>query len=647
VYSLGAILYELLTGQRAQLITATTPLEIDRAVCEVEVARPSLKAPGLDADLDNIVLMAMRKEAERRYGSVDQLAEDVRRHLDGRPVVARQDSVGYRTRKFLRRNRMAVGAGVLLVAVLIAGATAAALEARRADRERAAANRRFEQVRQLAGKFLLDFHDKIAGLPGSTAARKMVVETGLQYYDTLVKEAQGNRELLEEIARGYDRLGDVQGNPYFANLGDSAGALVSYRKALAIREGLRDDSPEFLRDRMGGRVKLAQMLSLTRDPAGAQKMLVETIALGEQSPVGQSRMVREALASAYRVSGDVHFRTGEFERAVVPFTKLLDLWTQMAAEKRDITAERSGLGVAHAKLADALVRIRRAGEALPHIRIAVEIDKELAEADRNSVPRLRKLYIDYTLLSLAFRYDPPLAGPGESRATVEKAAELAEGMASVDPNNSTALFDLMTAQTLVGDWFRSNNDPRSAVPHYRRAVEVVEKFASTRPAAQLTDDALVYAHQRLASGLGRSGELEESLAHCRNAEDVLARAEQRSPGLEQTLSRRFDVVSTRAEAYATAHRWTEAIAAFRESLTMLEELRRRDAKSETYLNDQVGNGMELADCYASAKQWAAATRSMETAMGALGEMGSRRSLTAEEEHKRAEGARKVAEWGKR
>src|SRR5207248_1110311 len=118
------------------------------------------------------------------------------------------------------------------------------------------------------------------------------------------KEAEGNRDLLEEIARGYDRLGDVQGNPYFANLGDSAGALATYRKAFAIREAIAheaiaNDSPEFLRDRIGGRVKLAQMTALAKDPAGADQMLRETIALGEHAPASQTRLAREALANAY------------------------------------------------------------------------------------------------------------------------------------------------------------------------------------------------------------------------------------------------------------------------------------------------------------------------------------------------------------
>jgi hypothetical protein len=349
VYSLGAILYELLTGSRAQPITVHTPVEIERAVYHTEIRRPSLLVRGLDTDLDNIVAMALRKEPERRYDSVDRLADDIRRHLEGRPVLARQDSWGYRTRKFVWRNRLAIAVAVLFAAVLIGGATTAMLQARRATREqiraeqqrqrvlesearatssrelaekeaveadrqrgyavdqsklaelqriaaetqRQVAERRFQQVRQLAGKFLMEFHDSIANLPGSTAARKMVVSTGLQYYDTLIKEAGGNRELLEEIARGYDRLGDVQGNPVYANLGDSAGALAAYEKARAIRQSIAgaisDPPPEFLADRIGGAVKMAQVLSMTGDLKASDRTLREAIAQGEQAPRASRR----------------------------------------------------------------------------------------------------------------------------------------------------------------------------------------------------------------------------------------------------------------------------------------------------------------------------------------------------------------------
>src|SRR5262249_46657443 len=103
VYSLGAILYELLTGTRAQKIDLRTPAEIERVVCETQALRPTAASLTLrlDRDLDNILWMAMRKERERRYQSVDQFAEDIGRYLKGLPVAARQDSFGYRAHKFV------------------------------------------------------------------------------------------------------------------------------------------------------------------------------------------------------------------------------------------------------------------------------------------------------------------------------------------------------------------------------------------------------------------------------------------------------------------------------------------------------------------------------------------------------------------
>src|SRR6185369_12902923 len=220
---------------------------------------------------------------------------------NGWAVSARQGNLAYRARKFGKRNRMAIAACGTLALALLGGTTAATIQARRASREQARAeqereraessrqdaerqaaeaqrqralaeaergqaelqrlsaetqrqlaDRRFEQVRELAGKFLLDFHDAIAKLPGATPARKMTVETGLKYYDMLVQEAHGDRGLLEEVARAYDRLGDVQGNPYFANLGDLPGAMASYRKALVVRQRISDPSAQFLRDRIRG-----------------------------------------------------------------------------------------------------------------------------------------------------------------------------------------------------------------------------------------------------------------------------------------------------------------------------------------------------------------------------------------------------------
>ncbi|MGA3079247.1 MAG: protein kinase [Bryobacteraceae bacterium] len=121
VYSLGLILYELLTGKKAQPISGYTPHAIASVVCQTEPTAPARLKPQLAGDLDHIIRMAIRKEPERRYASAGLLARDIQRHLEGHPVTARRDTLAYRSAKFLRRNKFAVAAGALIAASLAGG----------------------------------------------------------------------------------------------------------------------------------------------------------------------------------------------------------------------------------------------------------------------------------------------------------------------------------------------------------------------------------------------------------------------------------------------------------------------------------------------------------------------------------------------
>jgi serine/threonine-protein kinase len=121
VFSLGAVLYELLTGERAHQIHSYSAEEIAKEICGREPKRPSAVVQELDQDLDNIVLQALRKEPERRYASAQDLSDDIDRFLTDLPIRARKESVTYRGRKFFKRNRAlmgAAGAGALVVATL-------------------------------------------------------------------------------------------------------------------------------------------------------------------------------------------------------------------------------------------------------------------------------------------------------------------------------------------------------------------------------------------------------------------------------------------------------------------------------------------------------------------------------------------------
>ena len=147
VYSLGVLLYELLTSRRPYRLTGPAPLELERAVLEQEPQRPSSVAGNprlrrrLRGDLDTIALTALRKEPARRYQSVEQLATDLTRHLTGLPVTARPDRLGYRAGKFVRRHRVGVAAGIALFLSLLGGLAATLWQSREATREAARAER--------------------------------------------------------------------------------------------------------------------------------------------------------------------------------------------------------------------------------------------------------------------------------------------------------------------------------------------------------------------------------------------------------------------------------------------------------------------------------------------------------------------------
>ena len=234
-----------------------------RTVGQTEPQRPSAVTDAtsgrrLRGDLDNIVLMALRKEPERRYPSVEQFSDDIRRHLEARPVLARRDTLAYRAGKFVRRNTAASVAAALVVLSLVGGIVMTTWQAERAREqeaiaiaEKARAERRFNEVRQLARSVLFDYHDAIENLSGATAIRERLVKDGLAYLDSLAGEASDDPELQRELAAAYDRVGDVRGRGVLAPRVSAtfAGATDSYIKALRIREALASASPGDMQNR--------------------------------------------------------------------------------------------------------------------------------------------------------------------------------------------------------------------------------------------------------------------------------------------------------------------------------------------------------------------------------------------------------------
>jgi eukaryotic-like serine/threonine-protein kinase len=262
VYSLGVMLFRLLTGTLPYRLSNGVAYQLATQICEVEAPLPSValrasKASDLPVfwrevrgDLDNIVLRSLEKDPARRYQGVDELSADIVRHLQGFPIKAREAGVPYRLVKFLRRNRTAVVAASLIGLALLGGILATSWQAQVASEQRARAEHRFDDGRALARSLVFELDESIRKLPGAVVGRKIIIERSLQYLDNLAQESHGDVSLERELAAEFERIGDLQDGAFADNTGRTAGSLESYRKALSIRAAVVQAQPTSLQDRL-------------------------------------------------------------------------------------------------------------------------------------------------------------------------------------------------------------------------------------------------------------------------------------------------------------------------------------------------------------------------------------------------------------
>jgi non-specific serine/threonine protein kinase/serine/threonine-protein kinase len=531
VYALGVVLYELLTGQRPYTLTSSVPSEIERVICGTDPARPSTMitrvasteeppmtrpvtpeeigaarstAPDrlrrrLSGDLDVICLKALRKEPERRYASAEQLADDLRRHLDGLPVTARPDTLRYRATKFIQRHKVGVVAATLVVLALVGGIVATAWQARVAATERDRAERRFDDVRHLANSFLFEFHDAIVDLPGSTPARELIATRALEYLDELAQDAEEHPVLPIELAQAYHRVGDALGNPTNPNLGHTERALASYRKGLDVLEAslafsterqaptsahvVQAQLYESLGDVLGARGDLAAADSMIRDAVATYRRLatahpdsiahqvryaVGLIKQGDlagnpnfnnrEDPAAALDAYQKALPllershrlapenpSPFRLHGLIYERLGTIyeqqdtlRAAIDAYQRSLDLREAFAAAYPNHVEGQRDLAVAYEKLADMHVHRQQPTEALRHYRQAHRLFEELLAADPQNASARVTLAISHLHQGdvVGFEAEAHLGNRAEALRHYRAALDLLDAAHADDPANS-------------------------------------------------------------------------------------------------------------------------------------------------------------------------------------------------------------------
>ena len=522
VYSLGVVLYELITGHEVYRVAARSRESLARAACEQEPERPSLavrrNVPGdkdgreeipperasalrasspeklskrLSGDLDKIVLTALRKEPERRYGSVEQFAEDIRRHLNNLPVSAQGDSFPYRTQKFVTRHKPGIFAAAVAGLALIVGTGISLREAHVARVESARAERRFNDVRKLANSLIFEIHDSVSAVPGTTATRKLIVERGLEYLDSLASESLADTSLQAELASAYRRIGEAQGGQFAANLGDTAGALKSFQKSLEIRK----------------------QIYAAADPNKLENIL--------------------ALADSYRAVSE----------------KLLS----------------AGL----------------TAEAYEDVRQAVQLGEKSLPAHPKDASLLQELTSDYESEADLLGGNFNLSNLGDRKGalvTRQKVLELSERLVQLHPDDDSAQRYLAAAVVRMGDQLLLSGRRQEALQHYLQAQPIFEKLVAHSPNPKLQDN-LHGVYQRISVVELTNGDYQQAVKSARDTLTLsirLSAADPRDVWAQLSLA---EDCSNLADALSRTAERQEVIPALERSLSIMSELLARDPKN--------------------------------------------------------------------
>jgi serine/threonine protein kinase len=515
VYSLGVILYVLLTGKRPYRLRSTAPHEISKAVCDEEPERPSaaaLRIPedtrgtqsaprpagtdgapetqrlhrALSGDLDNIVLKALRKDPDRRYATVDQLSEDIRRHLEDLPVSARPDTVMYRASKFIARHKAGVAAAVGVAVALVAGMAVALREARIAHDERVRAERRFNDVRKLANTLLFEVHDSIRDLSGATDARRLILERAQEYLDSLAGDSRTDPGLLRELATAYQRLANVQGDKRDANLGNTARASQNTRKAVELREtalALDPRNQDLRRELAEGYTGLARFLSNAHDEKGARDLHKKALLILEKLSVSNPEDLRMqmALGVGYERLGSflINDSSDDREGAREAYEKSLRIFESLLKIDPENEEYRTNVSFGHKHLGSLLAVQDRLDEALDHYRQALAIDEAQVAAHPDNLST--RYYVTYSYSDTGYI----LGKRGDLDAALSyyhKALAIRAAMAAADPRDRRARAGLGNTHNYIGGLLQTKGNYQTALDSFKEALSIREAMARSDPA---------------------------------------------------------------------------------------------------------------------------------------------------------------------
>jgi serine/threonine protein kinase len=579
VYAAGLLLYILLTGQHPAGPEPQSPAELVKAIVETEAPRASEATASaenrnlaerrdttseklsrqLRGDLDTILAKALKKAPAERYSSATALADDLRRYLKHETINARPDTIAYRARKFVRRNRTSVALTTIAITLVIGSLSTGLLIA---NRQRRAAEQRFDQVRQLANKFIA-LDNNIRGLPGSTKVRMQIVSDSLQYLTSLGGDVHGDKDLALEIAFAYIKVAHVQGDPTSPNLGQFAEAEASLDKAESFVDSVLKVDPSNRRglfhaatiahDRMilaDEQNRKEEMLSWA---AKASERVERFMNLGNVEPKDVYSMAYFEQNVAYSYDDARHFAD-----ALRASQRALEIAEPAETAHRLRGSTLGALVIARWQTGDLEGALQTAQQA-------VEL-QEVQAATGHASLRINLANALYTEGMILGKQDaePSLGRSRDALATFEKGMNIGEELAKIDPIDYLSRRSVATIGLEVGNILR-HSDPAQALAVYDHALARIRE-AKTNISTQLCAADLLAGSSYALRRLGRDNEARQRIEE---AFKLLREAHQYPADAVEPMSRPDHVLRAAADDYAETRETDKAIAAYQELLDKL------------------------------------------------------------------------------
>jgi serine/threonine protein kinase len=631
VYSLGAVLYELLSGTRPHGLKTYDPTEIAERICTREIAPPSsMGAPALRGDLDTIVLKAMHKIPERRYNSAEQFSEDIRRYLEGLPVLARPDTIGYRTRKFARRHWVGLGATAAVILALSVGVAISMYQAR-------LARERFELVRTLANRFLFDFYLEISTVSGTTKAQQMVTNTAVEYLDKLSQTAGSDRVLLKEMAQAYGRLADVQGAQNTSHVSRYEDALKSQRRSV-----------EFYRKLAAGDPTERRSLSLALQRLSRIELILHRTTSGLEHSQEAARLIDSVIAASaadtklFWDAANVHntvaldlYEAESPEEALPANLRAQQYQTRagnaqsLAGKWRSVMFQQNEAKI-RVELGDVdtgIALLERSLRLLDEMVLALPNNRELSALRDQHMGVLAESY--YSLFSFN-------AGDLQRATDVHKRRlETARRLMESDPADRLARMNMAIAESESATP-QTELDPARAIQLAQSALARWEILLKEHPGDEFGTPVRARAKLRLALALIHSKRPREAIAPSQDAAGTFRELQTKNP--EENYYRRNLVfaLTISAQALAAAKRDEEARQTYAEAVELGEKLGAREhatlshTLAASYAFDHFGDYWTSRGDAAQAQQWFARSSQAWAARNEQTPVVQRRRRQAEE-----------------